>query len=54
MHSFRTATIRIAQAPVEISIRLADGSLPTRLSESDPRVAAFLIRNLRVVIPPKQ
>jgi 4-amino-4-deoxy-L-arabinose transferase-like glycosyltransferase len=54
MRSFRTGTIQIAQDPLEISIRLADGSLPNRLSERDPRVAAFLIKNLRVVIPLKR
>jgi 4-amino-4-deoxy-L-arabinose transferase-like glycosyltransferase len=49
-HSLRTERLAISEDTVEVEIRLADQSLPRRLSETDPRVAAFLVQNLRLEV----
>ena len=46
--SFRTVPLPIAHPSVAVEIELADGSVPHRLSDTDARSAAFLIKNLSV------
>lgn len=49
-HTFRSERMTIRDNPVVIEIRLADGSAPNRLSETDPRLASFLIEDLRIEV----
>jgi hypothetical protein len=48
--TYRSEPLSVRENRIDVSIRLDDGSPSHRLSDTDPRMAAFLIQNLRLEV----